>query len=234
MSTNDRGQLNDELARDIIFKSIVNELNGFRLPPKDYISLASSILDLATKSQTNNIIQNNEQITNVFKSLPIIFEDLKISALDYKKNKKLIHNWVNADSGLDFIHSMIDDTEFEPEEFFLNKKNIFGLIEFENKPIGIMGYLHYDKKNGKAELRKLIGDQDYRGKGLGKKSTQLWLNFGLNGLNLRKIYLYTFDTNLRNIRINREMGFQLEGVFKQENIDNNIPKDIIRMAYIIQ
>jgi RimJ/RimL family protein N-acetyltransferase len=52
-------------------------------------------------------------------------------------------------------------------------------------------------------------------------------------LNLRKIYLYTYDTNLRNIRINRDMGFQLEGVFKQENIDNNVPKDILRMAYIV-
>ena len=79
----------------------------------------------------------------------------------------------------------------------------------------------------------MIGEQSFRGQGLGKRSTQLWLNYGLNGLKLRKIYLYTFDTNLRNIRINREMGFQLEGVFRQENIDNNIPKDIIRMAYLV-
>jgi diamine N-acetyltransferase len=103
----------------------------------------------------------------------------------------------------------------------------------DKKPIGIMAFLHFDKKNNKAELRKLIGDYDFRGKGLGKKSTKLWLNYGLNGLNLRKIYLYTYDTNLRNIRINRDMGFQLEGVFKQENIDNNVPKDILRMAYIV-
>ena len=233
MLSKETGSLNEELTRDIILKSIISELNGFHLPPKEYISLASSILDLATKSQTNNINQNNEQITEVFTSLPIIFENLKISELDYKKNKKTIHKWINGDSGSDFIHSRIDDPEFDAEEFFLNKKNIFGLIEINNKPIGIMGFLHYDQKNNKAELRKIIGEQEYRGKGLGKKSTKLWLNYGLNGLKLRKIYLYTFDTNLRNIRINREMGFQLEGVFKQENVDNSIVKDIIRMAYLV-
>ena len=233
MLSKETGSLNEELTRDIIFKSIVSELNGFHLPPKEYISLASSILDLATKSQTNNINQNNEQITEVFMSLPIIFENLKISELDYKKNKKTIHKWINGDSDSDFIHSRIDDPEFDAEEFFLNKKNLFGLIEIDGKPIGIMGFLHYDQKNNKAELRKIIGEQEYRGKGLGKKSTKLWLNYGLNGLKLRKIYLYTFDTNLRNIRINREMGFQLEGVFKQENVDNSIVKDIIRMAYLV-
>ena len=224
--------LNEELTRDIIFKGIINELNNFHLPPKEYISLASSILDLATKSQSNNVKPQVEKITNFFTSLPIVFEELKISELNYKKHKKIIYKWIEGDSGSDFIHSRIDDIEFNLDDFFLNKKNIFGLIETENIPIGLMGFLHYDDKNNKAELRKLIGEKDYRGKGMGKKSTTLWLNYGLHGLNLRKIYLYTFDTNLRNIRINREMGFQLEGVFKQENIDNNVTKDIIRMAYL--
>lgn len=224
--------LNEELTRDIIIKSIINELNDFHLLPKEYINLASSILDLATKVQTNHISQNDEKIIETFESLPIEFEDLKISELDYKKNKKIIHKWIDNEVARDFIHSRIDDIEFEPEEFFMNKKNIFGLIETDKKPIGIMGFLHYDKKNNKAELRKLIGEKGYRGKGLGKKSTKLWLSYGLYGLKLRKIYLYTFETNLLNIRINREMGFQLEGVFKQENIDDNISKDIIRMAYL--
>jgi RimJ/RimL family protein N-acetyltransferase len=225
--------LNEELTRDIIFKSIVSELNNFHLLPKEYISLASSILDLATKTPTNDVIKNNGKITDKFTSLPIKFNDLQISELNYKKNKKIIYKWIESESGHDFIYSRIDDAEFLPEEFFLNKKNIFGLIEMDKKFIGILGFLHHDEKNNKAELRKLIGDPEYRGKGLGKKSTKLWLNYGLNGLKLRKIYLYTYDTNLRNIRINREMGFQLEGVFKQENIENNVTKDILRMAYLV-
>jgi RimJ/RimL family protein N-acetyltransferase len=226
--------LHEELTRDAIFKGIINELNNFHLPAKEYINLASSILDLATKTQSNNNGSAPvEKITTVFNSLPIEFEELKISELNYKKHKKIIQKWIEGDSGSDFIHSRIDDIEFNAEEFFLNKKNIFGLIETENQPIGLMGFLHYDDKNNKAELRKIIGEKEFRGKGLGKKSTQLWLDYGLHGLKLRKIYLYTFDTNLRNIRINREMGFQLEGVFKQENVDNNVAKDIIRMAYLI-
>lgn len=229
---NNNGHLHEGITREAIFKGIITELNGFQLPPKEYINLATSILDLATNTQTNTIKQNHNHILKEFNSLPITFEDLKISGLDYKKHKKVITKWIDRDVGRDFIHSRVDDIEFDSEKFFTDDKNIFGLIETENTPIGLMGFLHYDKKNNKAELRKLIGEPDYRGKGLGKKSTKLWLNYGLNGLKLRKIYLYTYDTNLRNIRINIEMGFQLEGVFKQENIDNGIPKDIIRMAYI--
>jgi RimJ/RimL family protein N-acetyltransferase len=233
MLSKDSGPLNEELTRDVITKSIVNELNGFHLPPNEYINLASSILDLATKNNIETSQINNGKTSDTYVSLPIISENFKISKLIYKKNKNLILEWIESESGSDFIHSRIHDIEFNADDFFSDKKNIFGLIEMDKKPIGIMAFLHFDKKNNKAELRKLIGDYDFRGKGLGKKSTKLWLNYGLNGLNLRKIYLYTYDTNLRNIRINRDMGFQLEGVFKQENIDNNVPKDILRMAYIV-
>lgn len=232
MLSKETGELNDELTRDVILKGIINELNGFHLPPKEYITLASSILDLATKGQTNNVQPGNEEVNGVYDSLPIVSDDLVISELNYKKNKKVIHKWLTGDSGGDFLHSRIDDPEFDVDDFFTNKKNIFGLIEKNKVPIGIMGFLHHDTVNNKAELRKIIGESDYRGQGLGKKSTKLWLNYGLNGLKLRKIYLYTYDTNLRNIRINREMGFQLEGVFRQENIENKVAKDIIRMAYL--
>lgn len=232
MMISNNGQLHEGITREAIFKGIITELNGFQLPAKEYINLATSILDLATSPQTNTVKPNNNKISKEFNSLPVIFEELKISGLEFKKHKKIISKWIDSEVGRDFIHSRIDDIEFDAEKFFTDNKNIFGLIEADNTPIGLMGFLHYDKKNNKAELRKLIGDPNYRGKGLGKKSTKLWLNYGLNGLKLRKIYLYTYDTNLRNIRINIEMGFQLEGVFKQENIDNDVAKDIIRMAYL--
>jgi RimJ/RimL family protein N-acetyltransferase len=233
MSAKETGTLNEELTKDIIIKGIINEINDFHLQPKEYINLASSILDLATKVHTDVPISSNGKTTDNFVSLPIVSDELKISKFNYKKHRNMVLSWIESDSSGDFVHSRIHDIEFNADEFFTDTKNIFGLIEADKKPIGIMAFLHFDKKNNKAELRKLIGENEYRGKGLGKKSTNLWLNYGLNGLKLRKIYLYTFDTNLRNIKINREMGFQLEGVFKQENIDNNISKDILRMAYLV-
>jgi RimJ/RimL family protein N-acetyltransferase len=233
MSAKETGTLNEELTRDIIIKGIINELNDFHLQPKEYINLASSILDLATKVHTDAPINSNGKTTDTFVSLPIVSEELTISKFNYKKYRSMVLNWIESDSSGDFVHSRIHDIEFNADEFFTDKKNIFGLIEADKKPIGLLAFLHFDQKNNKAELRKLIGESEYRGKGLGKKSTKLWVNYGLNGLKLRKIYLYTYDTNLRNIKINREMGFQLEGVFKQENIDDEVPKDILRMAYLV-
>jgi len=114
------------------------------------------------------------------------------------------------------------------------RDTIFGIVcTPDGTPFGIVGYLNHDREQRKAELRKLIGDPAMRGKGYGKKATKLWLSYGIHGLRLRKIYLYTFDTNLRNIRLNEELGFKLEGIYRAENIIDGIPKDVIRMGLLL-
>ncbi len=103
----------------------------------------------------------------------------------------------------------------------------------ERRPIGCVAFLDYDQTQQKAELRKLIGEPDMRGRGYGKRATRLWINYGLQELGLQKIYLNTLSNNIRNIRINEELGFSVEGILRNEVYIEGKYQDIIRMGLCI-
>ena len=225
--------LEQDLFHEAIVGNIIDELKKLKLAPKDYINIANALLDLALikpVAKTNNI---DNVIKDKKLDFPISYEDLVIRKLNFAKDKKLIEAWTSSESGKEFLLSRIENIESKAEDLLQDEKNIFGVVETTDKiPIGVMGYLNYDTVNKKAELRKIIGNDEFRSKGFGKKATKVWISYGLNTIGLRKIYIYTFDTNLRNIRINKELGFTLEGMFKAENICNWEIKDILRMALI--
>lgn len=225
--------LQNSFLTETVLSTTINELKKLNLSSKDYINLANSILDIAINGNKVNQVEEVDYLIDEKIDFPITYEDIVIIPFENKKHKKLLNEWTSSESGKEFLLSRIDNVERNLDELINDKGNIFGIIQKKDKtPIGVMGYLHYDKLNNKAELRKLIGNREYSGKGFGKKATKAWITFGLNRLKLRKIFIYTYDTNLRNIRINRDLGFNLEGVFKAENLDKDVPKDILRMALI--
>ena len=220
------------LFDDTVLKNILEELNHLKLNPKDYITIANHLLDLAlnksTISPSEPIISSNKKV-----NLPIDLDDISIRKFNRSKDAALLTEWTNNDYGREFLLSRIDNREITVSDILNDELNIFGIIEADDKiPIGVLGYLNYDKINNKSELRKLIGNKNYTGKGIAKKATNAWISYGITSLNLRKIYIYTYETNLSNIRINRELGFNLEGILKAENIYNGEAKDIVRMALI--
>jgi RimJ/RimL family protein N-acetyltransferase len=225
---------NPEITKDIIIQSVIYVLKKFDLQPKDYIHVANALLDMAINPQSGAQHKKFEKVEIKSTKLPVSFEDITIREINLDKDKKKIMGWIENIQGRDFFLSRIDDIEIATDAIIKDPKHIFGLVLKDGEPIGIMGYMNYDTKNRKAELRKIIGELDYRGKGYGKKATNLWLSYGIQSLNLRKIYLYTFDTDLRNIRINLDMGFQLEGIFRKENLYTDGVKDILRMAYLVE
>lgn len=225
--------LQNSFLTETVLSTTINELKKLNLSSKDYVNLANSILDIAINGNKVNQVEEVDYLIDEKIDFPITYDDIVIIPFENKKHKKLLTEWTRSESGKEFLLSRIDNIERNLDELINDKGNIFGIIQTKDKtPIGVMGYLHYDKLNNKAELRKLIGNRDYSGKGFGKKATKAWITFGLNRLKLRKIFIYTYDTNLRNIRINRDLGFNLEGVFKAENLDKDVPKDILRMALI--
>ncbi len=225
--------LEHSFLTETVLDNTIKELKKLNLSSKDYINLANSLLDIAINGHKTPQAAEINYLIDEHMDFPIIYEDIIIKKFNSKKHYKLLEEWTNNEFGKEFLLSRIDNVEKNLEDLVNDKVNIFGIIEIQDKiPIGVLGYLHYDPLNNKAELRKLIGNRDYSGKGFGKKATKAWISFGLNKLKLRKIFIYTYDTNLRNIRINRDLGFNLEGVFKAENFDKGEPKDILRMALV--
>ena len=97
-----------------------------------------------------------------------------------------------------------------------------------------MGYLDYDTNQHKAEMRKLIGEDEHRGKGHAKEATNLWIQYGINNLGLKKIFLNTIENNIRNVTLNKELGFQIEGILRKECFIDNKYYDLLRMGLIAE
>ena len=117
------------------------------------------------------------------------------------------------------------------EQLCNSDANLIGLIMFnDNHPIGLMAYLDVDYGQFKAELRKMIGEPEFRGRGLAKEASALWIDYGFSTLNLQKIYLNTLNTNIRNIRLNEELGFRVEGIMRNEVYFDNCFHDVLRMG----
>ena len=108
-----------------------------------------------------------------------MFKKNKISVEDHKK-------WFNSrEKRYDYI--------------ILDKKKL--------KPIGTVNYVLNSKNKFVAEAGKLIGEQDYWGKGYAKEAFRIWIDFGFNNLSLKKIIVKTNVKNSKNIGLNLSLGF---------------------------
>ena len=65
--------------------------------------------------------------------------------------------------------------------------------------------------------RVLVGDEKYRGKGIGFKIINETLHIAFNELGLKKIYLRVYDFNVAAIKCYEKAGFKV--IKKQENVE---------------
>jgi len=95
-----------------------------------------------------------------------------------------------------------------------NKK--FFTICDNTKPIGFMGLSNISKINKNADLFVAIGEDDYRGKGIGKIAIKWIIDYGFNKLKLHKINLGVIKDNVAAVNLYKSLGFVIEGEMKEE------------------
>jgi RimJ/RimL family protein N-acetyltransferase len=223
----------DTIARSF-FKAAVSY--GFR--QMDYIRFVNLILDMSMKNaapapQPRAAPPLHPAETR--KSLPLEAEHLAIRSYNDAGDRSLFDRWMTDKTGRYFLLSRTTAQPLELHELLDSDRNILGVITaVDGHPIGLMAFLDHDRGQRKAELRKMIGDVEYRGKGYGKEATALWVRYGIASLDLRKIYLNTLETDLRNIRLNEELGFKVEGILRNECWFDGEYHDILRMALLVE
>ena len=112
-----------------------------------------------------------------------------------------------------------------------NPRNHIGIITLlDGTPIGAMAMLDHGRSQKRAKLRKLIGNPDYRGQGIAEEATRLWIQYGIQGLGLEKIYVSTLQTQIANIKLNENMVFQVEGLLRNEVLIDGRRCDVLRMG----
>ena len=228
----------NNITIETVTKGIIDETSKWDFKSADYITLVNALLDLSLNKpsilpKNGNMQTEAKQSVNI--EFPLIGEQIRITKFDKEKDYKIAKRWLDDSFGRWFLlsRSYSRDTTFT--ELIEDERNILGLIALNDlTPIGLMGYLDYDTNQHKAEMRKLIGEEEHRGKGYAKEATKLWIQYGTNNLGLKKIFLNTIENNIRNVTLNKELGFQIEGILRKECFIDNKYYDLLRMGFIAE
>jgi len=225
---------------ETLARSFFKQSANYGFQQEDYLRFVNILLDFAMRRRNGetNGFQNHTETANegrqkdgVTLSLPLRGEAIKIRAFKPSTDRPLLEKWLADEFGRYFLLSRISSRDLCIDDLLDPDINILGMVTLpDESPIGIVGYLNYDERQSKAELRKLIGEPQMRARGYGKRATELWIQYGIHGLQLHKIYLNTLNTNIRNIRLNEELGFRVEGILRNETLIDGKYHDVLRMS----
>lgn len=100
----------------------------------------------------------------------------------------------------------------------------------EGRHIGNAGIHGINWKDSVAETGTVIGEKNFRGKGIGTEVKMLILNYAFNSLNLRKICSRALAFNFANQRFNEKCGYRKEGTLKRQTFKNGEYVDQVLLA----
>ena len=122
---------------------------------------------------------------------------------------------------LNWFHSIINDP----------KKTVFAIDSEDGEYVGNCGLSDIDFRNRKAELWIYLSKES-TGKGYGLNATTALIKYGYNKLNLNRIYLYVMGYNNPAISLYKKLGFEHEGVFKENFYIDGKYEDTVHMALL--
>ncbi len=102
----------------------------------------------------------------------------------------------------------------------------------QNKPIGFCGLYDIQLTAQKAEFRILIGEPSFWGRGVGTEITRLVTFYGFDRLNLHRIWLGVTSENIGAIKTYHRVGYEDEGVLKDDIYRNGRYYDTLRMGML--
>jgi len=148
---------------------------------------------------------------------PLSLEKIELNDMQY------IYEWF---SDADFLRTYdymppITQTKEEVDKTFSEyEKNeesvVFAIkIKENNQIIGIAGFDDIVKENKVATLFIGIGNKNTRGRGYGKETLNLLLEYGFNELDFYRIQLNVLEFNHAAIALYEKAGFKREGTFRE-------------------
>jgi [ribosomal protein S5]-alanine N-acetyltransferase len=114
---------------------------------------------------------------------------------------------------------------------FKNTSNLFLAIrELENRiMIGTMT-VYQATQHGVADVGIMIGNRQFRGRGLGIAAWNTVMNFLLNELKVRKITAGTIRSNKPMIGIMERTGMNCEALLPGQQLLDDVPEDVFLYA----
>lgn len=101
-----------------------------------------------------------------------------------------------------------------------------------NKPIGEVGFSSIDLVNRRGRMFTLIGDINYRNRGIGTEAKNLLLEYGFNTLNLNRVYCSVASDNKDWISSLQKLGFKIEGLEREASFRDGKYKDKVMLGIL--
>ncbi len=94
-------------------------------------------------------------------------------------------------------------------------------------------WLHgIDYRHRYAELRIVIGEKQYWGKGIGEEAISCMVQFAFKKLDLHKLYAYVLANNVRAAKAFKKAGFVREGLLREERYIDGVFVDVLRVGLV--
>lgn len=124
---------------------------------------------------------------------------------------------VQATLNFDYPTSLAKTEAWFSKNVLASNRVDFAFISNETADtIGFGGFINVNAKARKAELYIFIGDKSCWGKGFGRDGYKLLVNYGFAEMGLDRIYLYQLADNTRAIKATEALGWQTEGLLRQD------------------
>lgn len=224
----------------LVTRGFYNELVNYGVATADILSIASHLLDNVMQ-QAGTLQRADHHYHRYFNTHTI--EDawndrqrLQVDAVSLEPFREghapEAARWVAHPK---VKQSFITPYPEDPGELFhyLNQSGRrYFSIAYQDQPVGFIGAENIEVSARRLEMRKLVGNSDLRGKGIGKRATFAFLYYVYKILEFDKVYIHSTDVNIRNLNLNSHFGFQLEGVFLQEIVRDSKRRDVVRMGLL--
>lgn len=155
-----------------------------------------------------------------------------------KEDLENYRKWVNNTEIASLVDRVLPVAREEHEKWYsalLENKNtvVFAITTaLDACYIGNVWLWDIDWRHRKAEVRILIGDEKYHGKGWGTEAIELTTIFAFNRLNLNRLYAYVVNSNERAKKAFEKAGFSVEGVLKRDRFIDGQYQDVFLMAML--
>lgn len=229
-----------EKILQIVSSSFYKELVKYGINSSDIISVSMNLLDYATDKRDDKAFHKDlydfkiSDIHDNWKSKKeLSLDNIKIVPL-LESHIPQVSEWLkNKDLDVTFI-GFFPKKLADLKTYMMQSERIkYHAIYYMNTNfVGIIGSERINDTFKKLEMKKLVGVEEFRGKGIGKSATFLFLYYAFHILKYNKVYLHSMDTNIKNINLNSRFGFNLEGLLYKEVSVNGVFHDVIRMGML--
>jgi len=105
-------------------------------------------------------------------------------------------------------------------------------IVVDGEKIGQVNYNKIDQENKKVELDIIIGDGAKMGKGYGTDALKALIKYLFDNFDINKIWVEPRANNPRAVRVYEKIGFQKEGLLREEDYFENEFVDGVRFGIL--